>query len=97
VGRGEIVLNPDQYLCNVVIVGLMTSLSSPEGIPSVSIGGRDLNNQPTELIFRYGIGAIAFHGINPLATQTKELGIAEKVGIFVFFTKSENSLETYLI
>jgi len=90
-------MNPNQYACNVMIAGLMTQLSSPEGIPSVSLWGRDSEDQPTELGFRYGIGAVTFHGINSSVLHTKVLGLAEKGGNFVFFMKGNTFLDAYMV
>ena len=84
-------MNPDQYSCNVVIAGLMTQLSSPEGIPSVSLWGN------RELEFKYGNGAVVFHGINSPGLQTEKLGMVEKSMNNIFFVKGEGFLQAYLI
>jgi len=86
-------MNLNRYSCNVVIAGLATQLSSPEGIPSVSFWG----TRELELEFIYGSGAVRFHRINNPSLQTKKLGIAEKGWNSFFFAKGEGFLQVYLI
>ena len=86
-------MNPDQYSCNVVIAGLMTQLSSPEGIPSVSLWG----TRKLELEFIYGRGAVRFYCINNPSLQTKKLGTEERGWVNFFFVKDEGFLKVYFI
>jgi len=89
-------MNPDQYACNVVIAGLMTQLSSPEGIPSVSLWGKDSSDHPVELDLKYGVGEIHFSGINEAWIQTKTLGLIEEGETYIWFMKGNAFLDAYM-
>jgi len=99
VGRGEIVLNPYQYTCNVLIAGLMTLLSSPapDDTP-IYLWGNDSFNRPIEIEFRYGNFRVEYDGINsPNRQHTTVLQLITEGDFFVPFMRGQGLLDVNLI
>ena len=88
-------MNPNQYSCNVVIVGLMAQLCLPERKPSVAVLSWGPNKK--ELEFTYGGGVVSFHDISNPSLQRKILGTEHGGWYTLFFSRSEGFLKAYLI